>query len=386
MFCTACGHVNDGDGGVCARCAGPIQPTPTGPFAKCAKCGATTFGASGVHACKYCGSPVEISATASGWRPPQDDPFADYDPELLAMREKVTAGNTNVALPLVIGIVVMFVFVAIAIAAGESKRHKSQSKYTSRGTTAASPTSTWATSTVYKPPRFLPIARKATVVAQHGALPFSGTTCDLRVWALDSPKYCRAWVTCGSLRVYGSADSWLTCGPTGAAATWLSDKDPTFKDADPQLQVDLALGTATLADTSLAGDSYSVSFGLTSTTDPPPPAPPTFDTVTRTATVTSAKGAIPFSSSTCLLSVSPLPNPDRCNVLLTCGSKRVYGSPTSTTRCEASNAGPMLLTDWKPTPKDNDAKLQADLARGVLALADETRSGDTYLVTFKLTK
>jgi hypothetical protein len=44
--------------------------------------------------------------------------------------------------------------------------------------------------------------------------------------------------------------------------TGFVDPNPTPKDGDPELAVDLAAGTATLGDTSKTGAKYTVSFTL----------------------------------------------------------------------------------------------------------------------------
>jgi hypothetical protein len=384
MICTSCGHLNDGDAGECARCGGKLEKAPTGPSAKCPACGATVFGSPGVVPCTYCGGRVDIPAGgAPAWRPPTDAPLRKDDIDVLEMREVRRSSDGNGGAPFIaIGIVGALVLAAIAGGIAESsKHHKKKSKYSSSRTS-----STHKQASVFQPPRFEPIARKATLTNATGALPFSGKTCDVRISPLQRSDECRVWITCGSLRVYGGANSWVKCGPSGGTPTFVADLEPTLQDGDAQLHLDLPKGTATLSDTSLAGDSYMATFRLDPTTDAPPPAPPTFTAVTRTVTVTSKIGSAPMTSPACELRISPLPDPDFCRVWLTCGGKRVYGSNTSTTRCEASNDGPVILNDWQPSTRDRDAKLQANLMLGVGALGDTTSSGDAYLVKFRSSK
>src|SRR5450631_241015 len=80
--------------------------------------------------------------------------------------------------------------------------------------------------------RFPPIARTATITARTGAspIPATETTCTLEVWSLPKEGLCRAWLTCGDTRVYGSktSDTHCTSSPTGP--TVLADTKPTPVD------------------------------------------------------------------------------------------------------------------------------------------------------------
>jgi len=343
-------------------------------------------GTPGVVACKYCGGRVDIPIGGPAPRPPPpidvDEPRIDADP----FRPKSSEGN-NAGAAVGIGVAVVFVVAVVGGVVAE-KHKKSKSKFDDRGKKSTSIASPQSTPNVWQPPRFEPIARKATVATKRGDLPFrdTDTTCDMRISPLPTSGHCRVWLTCGTTRVYGSSTSWIQCSPATGAPTSLVDPETTPDDGDAQLNVDLVKNTATFGDTNLAGVSYSATFTLQPTTDPPPPAPPAFSNAYYTATVTSRAGTPPFSASSCSIKVSPLPNPDLCRVWVTCNGKRVYGSDSSTTQCEASDQGPALLNDWKPSTKDNDAQLQADFRRGTAVLADTDRSGNTYVVTFKVTK
>lgn len=390
MICTACGHTNDGADGVCSRCGGQLAAAPTGPSARCNQCGATNHGPSGPMACHYCGARVDIpfAAAAPPPRTYDDKPLRSDDVDVLELRESA-ASNSGNNVGAIIGVSVGLVFVAVVVAgAVESKHHKKAEKSKSSSTSSYTKGSTASTSpiSVYAPARFQPIARKATVTKKQGDLPFAESTCDMRISPLPTSDCCRVWLTCGSTRVYGSASSYIQCTPAGGVPTSLVDPETTPDDGDAQLNVDLGKATATFADTNIAGTSYSASFKLEPTTDPPPPAAPAFDPVTFTANVTSKTGSPPFTGSSCTIKVTTLPNPDLCRVWVTCGGKRVYGSNSSTTRCEASAQGPALLNDWKPSSQDNDAELQADFLHGTAVLADTDKRGRPYVVTFKVTR
>jgi LSD1 subclass zinc finger protein len=108
------------------------------------------------------------------------------------------------------------------------------------------------------------VRRKARVTTKTGAVPFGVSTCDLRI----SPAYregdtCRVALVCGGATVYGSGTGGFNhCAVVDGAPVTLVDANPTPSGGDPQLTVDLTARTATLADTTATGASYSVAFTL----------------------------------------------------------------------------------------------------------------------------
>jgi len=134
-------------------------------------------------------------------------------------------------------------------------------------TTAATAAKTHDAIPAYKPAPPTPPAtklatRKALVTSSTGTLPFTDKTCTLDVFQLK-PGSCRALVTCGDKRVYGSATSHIDCDASGTDVHSLEDPDPTYVDYDPILHADFHKGTATLADETRAGQTYAVEFRLT---------------------------------------------------------------------------------------------------------------------------
>ncbi len=122
--------------------------------------------------------------------------------------------------------------------------------------TSASPPPTATAST--KP--FDPIDRTATVITQTGALPFSAKTCKLHVSQLHDDA-CRALLTCGGKRVYGSTTSTTAC-PTKDGALLLLDLKPTPQDNDPVFIGNLQTGSLDLSDVAGDGGVYRVTFTL----------------------------------------------------------------------------------------------------------------------------
>ena len=352
-------------------------------MAICGTCGATVSGPPGAVACKYCGARVDIPLVEPPPQPPPDPrPAVRDEIEADPFVPRYTPPGSNPT-GIIIGVsIASFVFLAIVAGALAESKHKAKAKVEGSHLVAtAAPAKTAAA-----PPRFTTLARTATVTSSTGAVPFTEKTCDMRVWPVDRSDECRVWLSCGKLRVYGSAHNWIKCGPSTGAPSFVADPDPTTTDGDAQLHADFVANTATLSDSDLAGDSYSVSFALAPTTAPQPQGPPDFDPVTLNLAVTSKVGGVPFSGSRCSLTISALQDPDLCRAVLLCDGRTIYGSRTSTTRCEADDKGPVMLLDYQPTPKDNDAKLLGNLRRGDVQLADTTRSGNSYLVTFKVKK
>ena len=109
------------------------------------------------------------------------------------------------------------------------------------------------------------VTRKAKVVQRSDSVPFAASICDVRI----SPAYakgdtCRITVTCGGRVVYGGGThGYVQCLVADGRPTSAVDATPTPSSGDPQLQIDLLAGTATLADTLSNGATYSVSFAIT---------------------------------------------------------------------------------------------------------------------------
>jgi hypothetical protein len=114
--------------------------------------------------------------------------------------------------------------------------------------------------------------------------------------------------------------------------------------------------------------------------------PPFGDVVSRKARVTAKSGAVPFTTSSCEMLISPGYNQTyTCRVLLTCDGHLAYGGGTEGfDRCTLPAGEPVSFADVKPTPVDGDPELTCDLGAGTCTLGDTTKSGATYSVTFAL--
>lgn len=110
------------------------------------------------------------------------------------------------------------------------------------------------------------------------------------------------------------------------------------------------------------------------------------DVVSRKATVTSATGKKPFSTTTCDVRVSPAyRTKDTCRTTITCGGKLVFGlGTTGFEACVMEGGEPVSLVDDSPTPKDHDPELNLDLKANKATLADTLADGTSYSVTFRL--
>jgi serine/threonine protein kinase len=106
--------------------------------------------------------------------------------------------------------------------------------------------------------------RIARVKSKTGIAPFTTETCALRLAPARSGQLnCRVRLWCGNNVVYGAGTSgYDQCTIAAREVTGFVDPNPTPKDGDPELAVDLAAGTATLGDTSKTGAKYTVSFTL----------------------------------------------------------------------------------------------------------------------------
>jgi hypothetical protein len=106
---------------------------------------------------------------------------------------------------------------------------------------------------------FAPIDRTAVVVSSKGRSPVTGTTCKLHVAYLDEST-CRASLTCGGKRVYGTDRSTTACTMVGTGVT-LADTRPTPQDYDPIfiLGSDGVLELSDVTD----GGSYTVKLRVT---------------------------------------------------------------------------------------------------------------------------
>jgi serine/threonine protein kinase len=118
--------------------------------------------------------------------------------------------------------------------------------------------------------------RVARVKSKTGIVPFTTQTCALRLAPARSGQLnCRVRLECGKDVVYGAGSGgYNQCTIATREVTGFVDPNPTPKDGDPELAVDLAAGTATLGDTSKTGAKYTVSFTLDgSAADAGPQAP-----------------------------------------------------------------------------------------------------------------
>jgi serine/threonine protein kinase len=108
------------------------------------------------------------------------------------------------------------------------------------------------------------VTRAARVISKTGAPPFTAPVCLLRISPRRTlEKDCRVRLECGGHVIYGADNSGFDdCVITGRQPQGFVDPAPTPKDGDPELTCDLVAETATLADTSAAGESYSVTFAL----------------------------------------------------------------------------------------------------------------------------
>ncbi len=108
------------------------------------------------------------------------------------------------------------------------------------------------------------LRRGATVVSTEGAAPLAkGARCDLRVTPDPKAATCTAHLMCGHRVVYGEGTMGVA-GCTldaGGAVLHVSDTEPTPKGGDPELDVDVAGRTMTLAD-EVGGARYAVHFAL----------------------------------------------------------------------------------------------------------------------------
>jgi hypothetical protein len=115
-------------------------------------------------------------------------------------------------------------------------------------------------------------------------------------------------------------------------------------------------------------------------------AVPYFPDVTRTAVVKTKVGAVPFTTKTCDLIITPSGLTDlACRVRLLCGGAIVFGiGETGYEPCEMADGALTGMTDSKPTPVDKDPKLTVDLAAATATLGDVLPNGQTYTVSFHL--
>ena len=108
------------------------------------------------------------------------------------------------------------------------------------------------------------VVRKAKVVSKTGAVPFAVPACEMRISPAYQTKHtCRVVLSCGGRAIYGGASGGFDeCLLADRRPLSFVDAYPTPSDGDPQLNADLAAGTATLGDTSKSGATYSVTFAL----------------------------------------------------------------------------------------------------------------------------
>lgn len=114
-------------------------------------------------------------------------------------------------------------------------------------------------------PRFSHLVTKTAVVDKRtGRAPFFAPQCSLVLSPAYATKHtCRVLLTCAGKVVIGSeSNGYEDCGfDASGEPTGFDDPQPTPKDSDPAMRVDLAAGTAEISDQTPAG-AYSVSFKL----------------------------------------------------------------------------------------------------------------------------
>jgi hypothetical protein len=114
-------------------------------------------------------------------------------------------------------------------------------------------------------PTFMGIVRReAKITSRSGPVPFTASSCDLAISSAGSgDENCRVLLTCGGKELFGGGTaSWEKCTMAGGEPVSLNDSQPTPKDHDPELSVDLPGGQATLGDVLPNGAQYTVNFTL----------------------------------------------------------------------------------------------------------------------------
>lgn len=101
------------------------------------------------------------------------------------------------------------------------------------------------------------------MTSSKGKLPFSGKSCELVISPGWTKYNCNVQLTCGGTLVFGANGSGNEqCTLQNGKPVSFTDTEPTSKDDDPELSVDLVAKTATLADVYGDGTTYSASFTL----------------------------------------------------------------------------------------------------------------------------
>jgi hypothetical protein len=111
-----------------------------------------------------------------------------------------------------------------------------------------------------------------------------------------------------------------------------------------------------------------------------------FPPMSRNARVIERSGAppIPATVTSCVLEVWSREEEDMCQAWVTCEGQRIYGSKTSYTKCWSTSAGPTELKDTNPTPKDGDARINANMSAGTMSMSDDRADGSSYILRFRL--